>query len=504
MSSSSMPSGFTGCQQGGDRNGGAGTLVLNGGFKAAVSVQEVPVRQRPRWSQDSTLRIAAARSGDHPVIQQLLLAVFHGPSSNEFQSTLDDPFFEPGDWLLLKQEEQILSNVRVARREMHFGSLLLPVARIHHLATWPEYRGQGYAGALMTAAERQCVETGAAIGLLKTDIPEFFHRAGWVECGRHCLSQASARDVLSHFEVQKNSSGTAGEPTDWNHRCTEPSTNDSTDFPILSFPFRRRPLNIRLWRHVEQAALMRLYEQNSDATYGSIRRTEDYWRWLISRRGYDRIYVAIDGPDKLELHEATSPIVGYAVVKDERIVEINGDPNCPQAMPQLLTRACADSIERDSHIVQLHAPPNAELHRWMEAAGGTRHRNEQHVDKVFMVKIFNLEEFLLRLRRLFHVRAKAADLSRPCELGLLLGSNKYRLIVTRRGVRLERRKLGRSYISGDATTWQQLLLGHYGFVEAMCQGRMKASTRIAAKLASALFPTLPLWHPPLDELPGGA
>ena len=108
----------------------------------------------------------------------------------------------------------------------------------------------------------------------------------------------------------------------------------------------RKPLNIRPWRRVELGALSRIYNQNLVGAVGSFQRTEAYWKWLIQRSGYDQICIALDGPDLLELEEVHAPIVGYAVTRGERIVELLTAPGYPMAASQLLVRACRDAIER--------------------------------------------------------------------------------------------------------------------------------------------------------------
>jgi hypothetical protein len=45
-----------------------------------------------------------------------------------------------------------------------------------------------------------------------------------------------------------------------------------------------------------------------------------------------------------------------------------------------------------------------------------------------------------------------------------------------------------------------LLLGHLDIDEALADGRLRASTQVAAELGRVLFPRLPLWRPPLDEM----
>lgn len=319
-------------------------------------------------------------------------------------------------------------------------------------------------------------EDGAAMGVIRTSIPEFFRRRGWSVCLRHSFSVAGARDILSRL----------GE--------TEPVESD----PLQP---ERPPLNIRIWRHVEQAALMRIYADNTHNVFGPVVRSDAYWRWLINRRAYDRIYVAIDGPDKIELNDTLTPIVGYAVVKNERIVELMTTGDCPRVAEQLLARACRDAIEQDMHHVRLDAAPNDPLHRVFKAAGGKQNYHESEAGEVWMVKAFDPIALLGSISSEIHRRAKVGGMTIPGELGVLLDGKKFTISIRQRVARLEAGKVGRSYLECGRAEFTQLMLGHLNVEAAIEAGRLHASTRVAIETAALLFPQLPLWQPPFDSLP---
>jgi GNAT superfamily N-acetyltransferase len=421
-------------------------------------------------------RLVRARAGDHPAIHQFLVSVFHGPSAAEFHAQQDEPLYEPTDRLLVKRGERTLAHVHLTKRVLRYGSLEIPAAGVAHLGTLPEFRRQGLATALLSAAERQMADDGAVLGVVRTVAPQFYLRRGWAVCGRHCYSVCNGRDLLSHLQATR-----AIEPT-------------------LLGP-RPPPLNIRLWRHVEQAALMRLYAHNTAGTFGPHARSEDYWRWLISRKAYDRIYVAISGPDNLGLEQANAQIVGYAVMKEGRIVELMTDPSSPEAASQLLGRAGADAIEHDRHTLRLDAPPGHALHGFFKEAGGTNHHHEADHGEVLLARVFEPIQFLWMLCGDLHVRARSAQLVRPCELGLNVEGEKHRLVLSRRSVKVESGKLGRSYLACGRAELTQLLLGHLDVDKAAAKGQLECSTRVAIETARVLFPQLPTWRPPWDDLP---
>ena len=450
----------------------------------------VPVNLRTPWSRvaksdantmwrDFQPRVTPASAADQTLIHSFLVSIFQQPSLSEFHAQTEDSLYEWTDRLLVKRGSQIISHVRLTKHEMQFENLHLPFAGVHDLATLPEYRQRGCANELLRAADTQMTTEGADFGLLRTHRPEWFAKRGWVVCGRHSYSEAGARDILSKLNDHQ-----ARRPDAWAmEEVTQPS------------------LSIRLWRHFEEAALYRLYEENTVGTYGPLVRNEAYWRWLISRHGYDSIYVAIDGPDKLELDEELKPIVGYAVVKDGRILELMTSAEYPQAAAQLMERACGDAIERDHHPVRLDAPRDHPLHQMLVKAGGHFHGGLASHNMVWMVKLLEPLKLLRRLAPLFHRRAKQAKMSLPLELGIQCDDEKFRIVLSRRTARIERGKLGRSYLCMQRKQLAQLLLGHLNVAEAMDPERLTASTRVAAETAQRLFPSTSQWFPPLDGVP---
>jgi predicted N-acetyltransferase YhbS len=413
--------------------------------------------------------IVAARPADLTAIGQFLAAVFPRPEREAFRTSQDDPFHEPHDRLLLKSGPRIVGHVHLTRRVMQFGSLELPVAGLHALGLQPDFRGQGYGRRLLAAAEKQMAADGALLGLLWTRAPQFFARHGWARCCRDCRSGATARDVLAGLET-------------------------------LGLHRRSRRLNIRLWRRMELGALVRTYAQNLPASFGSFHRSEAYWRWLVNRKAFDQIYVALDGPDLLELEENRSPIVGYAVTRGDCILELFTAPGRIRAAAELVARACADAIERDHHTVVLHAPPGSRLDKLFRRAGGRRADCAACTNSVLMVKLLDPVRLFDALGGPLHRRAESARLALPAQLGFLVEGRKYQLQLDPDGVQARSGHLGRSYLRLDRADFTRLLLGQLDLRRALSEGRVCASTALAANTARALLPRHPFWRPPLDEL----
>jgi hypothetical protein len=265
---------------------------------------------------------------------------------------------------------------------------------------------------------------------------------------------------------------------------------------------RKRPqTSVRLWWHYERPALLKLHRESFGPRVGAFHRNDERWQWLVARRAYDRIFVAIDGPLGDPMEDATDRIVGYAVVQRDRVVELVTAPDHPEALPALLQRICGDAIERDDCELRIDAPPDDPVHTLVAAAGGEHYHCEADRGVASMVKLLDPLRFVSQLCPALHERAKAVELPRPFELGLLIDGEKYRLTFSRRSVKLVPGSLGTDFLAMRAGPLSQLLLGHAPVGDLATAGRIEISSRRAHELGRVLFPDRPLWVPPWDDLP---
>ena len=86
------------------------------------------------------------------------------------------------------------------------------------------------------------------------------------------------------------------------------------------------------------------------------------------------------------------------------------------------------------------------------------------------------------------------------ELGLLVDGKKFQLEITRQGARAVSRRVGRSYLDLNVADFTRLVLGQLHWDRALAEGRLTASTALAGEAGRVLFPRLPLWRPPFDDL----
>ena len=414
--------------------------------------------------------VVPGSGGDHPAIGHFLAAVFPGFSRREFKASLEDPFYEPHDRLLIWRDGEIVGHAQVTHRVMQFGQVQLPVAGLARVATAPEWAGQGLGRMLLEAAEKHMVRTGALVGLLQTRVPRFFHRSGWVACGRHSYSRADVRAVLSQL------------------------LDAATPRPA------HRALQIRPWRRWEAEALRRIYEASVENTYGPRQRSDAYWQWLIRRQAYDQIYVALASRRPLEPAETNAKIVGYAVTRGERIVEMFSAAGRPGASAELLHRVCGDSIEHDRQDVVLCAPCSSPMHALFREAGGRSSYEPSDRGEVLMARVLAPLTLLRQLCGEFHRRAEQAGLPLPIDLGLLVEGQKCCLEIRPQDARAVSHHIGRSYLKASEADFTHLLLGQLDWTTALADGRIQASTALAQEAGRVLLPQLQLWHPPWDDL----
>jgi hypothetical protein len=269
---------------------------------------------------------------------------------------------------------------------------------------------------------------------------------------------------------------------------------------------------IRPLRRIELPAVMRLYEQLLAGRHGSPIRSEAYWEWLLNRGACDRSYVASEGPESSDLKQQLAAIRGAVFVHEGRIVELLVELTRPDIANHLVARVCGDASELDHWQVRLDAPPDDQVHRLLQAAGGHFHQTEVLGGEVYMAKVLQPRRILESIGPTLARRLRDAGIDKPALLGLELQGGakagrshalevaRLRLEFTGRGMKLAAGPLGRCYLSLRLKDLGPLVLGHWDLAEALQAERIAASTKQARELAGILFPRLAWWRPPLDDL----
>ncbi len=415
--------------------------------------------------------IVPAESGDHVGIYCFLNSVFDGPCQAEFGASVEEPGYLPSDRWLARDGQRIVGHVQVLRRSMRFGPLHVPVAHLDWLATAPKLQGQGLGTRLLRAAQRSMVGSGALIGWARTRSTRLFGRLGWADCGLPAPSCADAHRVLRALIEQG-----------------------------FRMPGRRAKLHIRPWLLWEVGSLARLYREGTGGHCGALERTEAYWQWLVRRHAFDQLYVAIDGPDLIDMDEQKAPVVGYAAIKGTGIAELVAAPGNGSVAAMLLARVCHDAIESGRLSVWLHAPEGEPLHQVFRSAGSPCRDCAPDHSETLMACVPRPLALMRLLAGVLQQRGVTAGLPPALEVGFQVGRKRYRLTFADGQCTVAARKPSENAVRMNVADFARMLLGRLDWDAALAEHRVVPCTPEAGFFARALFPRVPIWKPPLDDL----
>jgi predicted N-acetyltransferase YhbS len=438
-------------------------------------------------SQSGRLELAPARIGDHLAIHQLLLQVFRGPSTAEFQLQQEEPDYSPANRFVVRDGQRIIGHARVSLREMRLGERWLPAARVFDLCVLPEYRNQRLASQLIAACEALARDKGAVLLQTRALRPRLFERQGWFPLGRQSYIQAGPREILAEMERRRFEQAALHQASD--------------DLPQLARP--RHPLTVRRWKQTEHAAVQRLYTEATAGMSGPLSRSDDYWRWLIARGAYDWFYVAIDGPDRTLFDDIQGHIVGYMFLKGNRIIELMPSPTNDRAADALVARACRDAIEQSVTPLRLDAPPEHCLRELFVAAGGKVFDRDGDAGDAFLAKVLDFAalaeatinpEYSLRLTMELREESTTIPLHRQSK------SSQPQRLVLENGQLLADDNAARPQLVCSAAVLAQLLTGHTTVAEVCEANQLRASSRAVRESLEQLTVPRPLWFAPLEDL----
>lgn len=356
---------------------------------------------------------------------------------------------------MAKVDGRIVSHLHLTERQIRFGSVTIPVNGVIWVGTLPEFRGMGFAQNLMRLASERGKESGAAVQVLTTGMPQFYQPLGWGICGRQTTAQIMSRNL--------------------------PQVSDG----VVD---GRAAWHVRPWRQVELGDLMSLYEIQFSRTTGSVIRTEEYWRWMIGRRYAHVIWVACLG----------EAVKGYAFIKDHKILEIAVDPAHPQALRSLLSRVRAEALERAYPEVTVAAPSDHPVVEVVREASGRVLDQDLHEGSASMYHIPDVGRFLRGILPELARRAAEAKCPLPLELGITNDDERWLIHIQGKHSRVEPDKLSRRHLSLKAPALVRLLMGHTGIEAASEDESFIVSTSTALEVARILFPAEPIWRSPLD------
>jgi hypothetical protein len=410
--------------------------------------------------------VSVANTGDHTLIHRLLLAVQQNPPFERFSVWLEDPHYDPSDRILLRRGTQIIGHVHITNRTIYWGGERIVSAGLYDLAALPEYDEPAGTGELLVAAEDRLREDGVVLAMTRTSRPEFYERMGWVRLRREGFSRAGAHDILAHVTAQPHAER------------------------------RERKFRVRTWRHVEIDKLAAVYSDVAAEWFGPVWRNDRYWHWLVGRKDHDYILIAETARARGG-RGGERQCVGYAVTRQDRLIELMVRPDHAAAAVSLLARACREIVERGYHTLSLFLPVQDPLHEVLLTAGGQWCTAETRPPGRLICKVFQFDRYVERMFNLLHRRAREAGISLPCRIAFDVDGRSLIFALTRRSSRLERegvapKGIPRMTCSMDAL--QRMLVGRLDVRAAAESGKLHSSCETARTIAAGLFTPLNAWQ----------
>ena len=193
------------------------------------------------------MEIRAARESELEQVVELSCLAFN-PDGHEryWQYVKGDSSYRLPQTRVVVVNDKVVSTLRVWERRMQVGASLVTMGGIGGVCTHPNYRGVGYASALMRDTIDYLRTTGCDLGVLFTIIPEAFYlRLGWTSLPLH------------GFLTTCNSAPLATNSSEWQVTDFNPETDLDT--------------------------VATLYDLANAQQSGTIARTRAYWDMAPSR-----------------------------------------------------------------------------------------------------------------------------------------------------------------------------------------------------------------------------
>ncbi len=150
------------------------------------------------------MEIREVRESELQEMIDLLCLVFRPAGQERYRQYIrGDSSYRLDQTRVVAAEGRIVSTLRVWDRRMRVGACVVRMGGIGGVGTHPDYRGRGYATALMRDAVDYMEAAGYDVGLLFSEIPcAFYRRLGWASL------------PLAGFRVKRRGSIELGD-TDW-------------------------------------------------------------------------------------------------------------------------------------------------------------------------------------------------------------------------------------------------------------------------------------------------
>ena len=161
------------------------------------------------------MEIRAVRESELEQVVELCCLAFN-PDGHEryWQYVKGDSSYRLPQTRVVVVNDRVISTLRVWERRMRVGESLVTMGGIGGVCTHPNYRGVGYASALMRDTIDYLQTVGCDLGVLFTIIPEaFYRRLGWTSLPLH------------GFNVRCNSVTDTANSSEWQITDFNPETD---------------------------------------------------------------------------------------------------------------------------------------------------------------------------------------------------------------------------------------------------------------------------------------
>ncbi|PQO46493.1 sterol carrier protein domain-containing protein [Blastopirellula marina] len=458
--------------------------VLSSTYPPAIRPQPQPSAQTSLSRRDAdSFRLTSSHEGEQFAILQLMKHCLFQYDENEFHSQQERPDYDPRERLTFRLGNEIIGHIRCVPQQIWLHGNLVSYLRASEFVLAPEHVDYANVDAFFQCLDGTFDSHGGAFMMHRTSaaMAQRLARFGWVPLSNQFHSTAATEPFLVSV------------------RGESPVEESSVK---ANAPAARKEsgLWIRLMRQVEADALVSLYEKSYERNQIGTPRSAAMWDWLLRRKAFDALYVAIRGGNKLALDDAIDRIAGYAIVKDQQILEVITQPHEEGVKIPLVNRICSDLYEANHQQFHLESPVSDPIHTLLRKVPSPRNSPPS---EELLVRMPNPLQHLAEFCDVLHQRARSRKLELPLDLGLLIDGEKYCLHLGKRKGSLSDGRLGRSYLELTSAQLVQLVLGDLQIASLVESGQLHASTQVALQTAVTLFDYNPPWFPAVDVLPMG-
>ena len=442
---------------------------LDRAASAAVSAERPDGEQEFALAPDGpAARISPANMGDHGLIAAFLES-FRRLSADDFHHWLDAPDYRPADRLLVRHDGRILGHVHLTHRPLEWGAARVPSVALHDLAVPPFFGEAECRRRLLQAAESQGRSDGALVATLRANEERArLAELGWVLAPGHAMTHAPTRELLAYLTPPRRSA---------------------------RWSARRRAPRVRMWRRVQLPVLMSIYRASTEGKTGAVRRNEDYWQWLLSRKAHDQVTVVEAARGK----NARPSVLGYAMMRSNQIIELMNRRDDDRASVELLIRACRDALEGGFETIAIELPARHPLHELVVTAGGAYLSGGATQSGELHLRALDPAGFVRTLSPEFQDRARRAGIAAPVSLVIVAGGQPMEFVLSRRGARLTEAPAAPPDVVCSEEDFERMLLGQLSVGRAIAGGRVAVLSDGVDRKLAALFPQRTIWQSALDS-----